>query len=187
MIEVEFKAKIEDYKKFIEVKNKILSLGSKLISKILEEDIYFQHPIRDFSKTDEALRLRKTNGKNYLTYKGEKISKISKTRLEIQTEIENFENAKEIFFKLGFKPVATISKKREKYILGSTSIYMDEVKDLGYFIEIEEEIENEVSIKTIEEKLIKILEKINIPKSSITTKSYLELLLEKFNIVDSNA
>jgi adenylate cyclase class 2 len=182
MIEVEFKAKIENFEKFIEAKNKILSLGSKLISKTLEEDIYFQHPLRDFSKTDEALRIRRTNGKNYLTYKGEKISKISKTRLEIQTEIENFENTKEIFLKLGFKPVATISKKREKYILGSTFIYMDEVKDLGYFIEIEEEIENELSIKIIEEKLIKILEKINIPKKSITRKSYLELLLEKKKI-----
>jgi adenylate cyclase class 2 len=182
MIEVEFKAKIENYEKFIEAKNKILSLGSKLISKTLEEDIYFQHPLRDFSKTDEALRLRGTNGKNYLTYKGAKISKISKTRLEIQTEIENFENTKEIFLKLGFKPVATISKKREKYILENTFIYMDEVKDLGYFIEIEEETENELSIKIIEEKLIKILEKINIPKKSITRKSYLELLLEKKKI-----
>lgn len=179
MFEVEFKAKIENYEKFIEIKNKILSLGSKLISKILEEDIYFQHPLRDFSKTDEALRLRKSNKKYFLTYKGAKISNISKTRLEIQTEIENFENTKEIFFKLGFKPVAIISKKREVYILGSTSIYMDEVKDLGYFIEVEEKIENELSIKAIEEKLIKILEKINIPKNSITTKSYLELLLEK--------
>jgi adenylate cyclase class 2 len=179
MIEVEFKAKIENFEKFMEVKNKILSLGSKLISKASEEDIYFQHPSRDFSKTDEALRIRKTNGKNYLTYKGAKISKISKTRLEIQTEIENFENTKEIFYKLGFKPIAIISKKREKYILGSTSIYMDEVKDLGYFIEIEEEVENEATIEMIEEKLIKIFEKINIPKSSITTKSYLELLLEK--------
>ncbi len=179
MIEVEFKARIENFEKFMEVKNRILSLGSKLISKTLEEDIYFQHPLRDFSKTDEALRIRKTNGKSYLTYKGAKISKISKTRLEIQTEIENFENTKEIFLKLGFKPVAIISKKREKYILGSTSIYMDEVKDLGYFIEIEEEIENEATIKMIEEKLIKIFEKINIPKSSITIKSYLELLLEK--------
>lgn len=183
MIEVEFKAKIENYEKFIEVKNKILSLGSKLTSKTLEEDIYFQHPSKDFSKTDEALRLRKTNGKNYLTYKGAKISKISKTRLEIQTEIENFENMKEILIKLGFKPIAIISKKREKYALENTFIFIDDVKDLGYFIEIEERIENESSIKEIEEKLIKILEKINISRKFITIKSYLELLLEKEKLI----
>lgn len=183
MIEVEFKAKIENYEKFIKIKNKILDLGGKFISKTLEKDIYFQHPSKDFSKTDEALRLRKTNGKKYLTYKGAKISKISKTRLEIQTEVENFENTKEILFKLGFKRIAIISKKREKYILGETSIFMDKVKDLGYFIEIEENVENLLLIKKIEKKLIKILEKIGISRKSITIKSYLELLLKKKKLI----
>ena len=53
-----------------------------------QEDIYFNSPIVDFAKTDEALRIRTTKQGDekhiFITYKGAKIDSESKTREEIE-------------------------------------------------------------------------------------------------------
>src|SRR5688572_28544694 len=40
---------------------------------IIQSDEYFAHPARDFAKTDEALRIRTSGGKSFVTYKGPKL------------------------------------------------------------------------------------------------------------------
>lgn len=85
----------------------------------IHEDIYYQHPCRDFSKTDEALRIRikRFNGhfEAFLTYKGPKIDERSKTRLEIEVEIDDVDKYSQLLELLGFREILTITKTREKY------------------------------------------------------------------------
>ena len=79
MIEVEAKAKINNFE---EIKIKLNKLNAKKIKTEFQEDIYFNSPIVNFAKTDEALRIRKTNTEGneelFITYKGPKIDKKSK-------------------------------------------------------------------------------------------------------------
>lgn len=51
---------------------------------VIETDLFFQHPVRDFAKTDECLRIRSRQGELMITYKGAKVDLLTKTREEIE-------------------------------------------------------------------------------------------------------
>ncbi len=173
VIEVEVKAQIDDLS---EVREKIKTLGGELQSIKRQVDVYLQHPCRNFKLTDEALRLRKSNGKAYLTYKGPKLSPRSKSRLEVEVEVSDLKKTLEILVKVGFKPIGEVKKIREVWKLKEAIINLDEVENLGIFIEIEIKSKD---MRKAEESIRKILEKLNIPAIKTTRKSYLEMLLEK--------
>src|SRR5262245_36384238 len=54
---------------------------------ISQADQYWNHPARDFARTDEALRLRQVGEQNWLTYKGPRIDATTKTRQEIEVPL----------------------------------------------------------------------------------------------------
>lgn len=158
-----------------EIKDKIMKLGGKLTLKDQQIDIYLQHPCRDFEKTDEALRIRKTSGKNYLTYKGPRTKSKLKARLEIEVEISNINSIEEILSKLGFKPFIKIVKKREIWTINNIKINLDEVEGLGRYIEVEITSKN---VKEAEKAIFELLEKLGIDKKSIVKKTYFEMIKE---------
>ena len=169
MLEIESKAKVDN---LYEIENKLIELNAKFVCEEFHEDLYFNHACRDFSRTDEALRLRKVGDKVFLTYKGPKIDKKTKTREEFEVEVNNFDNMREILKKLNFIEVTTIRKKRRYFKLREYTVCLDEVENLGYFVEIEK--------KTGEynpEELLKLLKKLK--AKQIITKSYLEMALER--------
>ena len=90
-------------------------LGAREVKTEFQEDIYFNAPHRDFTQTDEALRIRRITSKDgneiILTYKGAKLDELSKTREEIEVNIEDVENTKLILEKLGIQTCATCSKR----------------------------------------------------------------------------
>ncbi|AAL81983.1 adenylate cyclase [Pyrococcus furiosus DSM 3638] len=148
----------------------------------IHEDIYYQHPCRDFSKTDEALRIRikRFNGhfEAFLTYKGPKIDERSKTRLEIEVEIDDVDKYSQLLELLGFREILTITKTREKYYVEKgVTITLDDVEGLGKFVEIETLVKNEEEIPQAVEKLEAILREIGVEQ--FERRSYLELLVEK--------
>ena len=164
MIEVEIKANIE--KK--EIEKRLTLLGIKLIEREHQIDTYFDHPYYNFKKRDKALRVRETENNFFLTYKGKKLDKETKTRKEIEIKVE-----REIFSllkTLGFFEVGKVEKIRDFYQWNNLRIYLDKVRNLGDFLEIEG--------KKWEDKkrIFKLLKKINIKKENLIRKSYLELL-----------
>lgn len=176
MIEVELKGYADD-EIFKRVRERF-----KFMRKETHEDIYFQHPCRDFSKTDEALRIRikRFNGhfEGFLTYKGPKVDGESKTRKEIEVVISDIDTHIDLLRSLGFKDVLTVVKIREKYYAEKgVNIALDEVEGLGKFIEIEKLVMDEKSIEKEVNKLKNILKSLGVKK--FERRSYLELLLEK--------
>jgi len=134
----------------------------------LEEDIYFSSPIKNFKETDEALRIRKSQGNTILTYKGPKIDKISKSREEIETFVSG--DIKIILERLGFNKFIEIKKKRKLYQYNEFMISIDDVEGLGEYIEVELKSEKKEDVKKIEH-LFDIL------YLDSERRSYLELLL----------
>lgn len=168
MLEVEVKAKIEDPS---ETEKIVLKKGGLFVKEVIEEDLYFSHPCRDFARTDEALRLRYVEDKTYLTYKGPKIDKKTKTREEFQVRLDSFQEGHLIFNALGFGDVHTVKKRRRYFKLEDYEVTIDSVEDLGDFIEIEAKDGYEP------DKLLDLLSELGGIGSE--TKSYLELILEK--------
>ncbi|RZN61912.1 class IV adenylate cyclase [Methanonatronarchaeum sp. AMET6-2] len=173
-IEVEIKAKVDSRE---ELEQKILENGS-YIDTYHQKDIYFNHPCRDFSETDEALRIREHNKNAYITYKGSKMDETSKSREEIETPIKNIDKHIKILRKLGFKPLKPVQKKRDKYKVGKHTIVIDEVKGLGTYIEVETQSNQKNYQKDLEETK-KLISKLGFNEKNLIRRSYLELLLEK--------
>jgi adenylate cyclase class 2 len=168
MLEIEAKARIPDP---IEIERKVKDLGFKHQKSETQRDIYYRHPNRDFSKTDEALRIREIEEKCYLTYKGPKLDKKTKTRMEIEVEIRDAEKIKEILRNLGFQEAGVVKKRRKIYSLGEYRIFIDKVQSLGTFLEVEKTGEYDIG------KLLELFDKLGIPRENLERRSYLELLL----------
>lgn len=110
MKEIEIKAKIEE-----DLSNKIIENNGVFLREVFQEDIYFNHPCRDFKESDEALRLRKEGNNFILTFKGRREEGKIKKREEIEAKVE--ESIIEILERLGFKKVCIIRKKRKNFYI----------------------------------------------------------------------
>jgi len=172
MIEVEIKVRIKNKD---EIAERLKKLGFKFIKRKFQEDIYFNGIDRDFRKTDEALRIRDEDGTYYVTYKGPKIDKVSKTREEIEVKIDDKEKMRLIFKKLGFKEVRPIRKVREIYKKEDITASIDDVEGLGLFLELEKNIYNINEKDEALKELMETLKALNISKDNTIRKSYLEL------------
>ncbi|MFA4955341.1 MAG: class IV adenylate cyclase [Candidatus Methanoperedens sp.] len=176
MIEIEVKASVEEPK---QLERSLIEFGATPIGLETQADTYYNAPYRDFGKTDEALRIRVEDGKSVLTYKGPKMDKVSKTRKEVETEIKDIDGMGEILSSLGFFPVATVTKKRKNFRMGDFFISLDEVRDLGHFMEVEIDVKDSRNFHEKVESIFRFMEKLGINRESSIRKSYLEMILEK--------
>ena len=195
MIEIEIKVRISDpdliRKKFEEHQGFYKFF-------LLHEDTYYNMPkgLRDFKKTDEALRLRtsirfdsnnKYNPQDidyFITYKGKKLDKLTKTREEIDIKIEDIEKMKELLELLGFQEVMTVKKERDLFLFQyknyKIEALIDFLPDLGqYFVEVEYLSDSKDEIEDSREMLFEFLSLFGIHKEDSIKKSYLELILEQ--------
>jgi len=76
-IEIEVKAYAED---LAAIETRLQRLGAVFTGAVHQTDRYFNHPQRDFAQTDEALRIRIADDRAFMTYKGRKFDRLSKTR-----------------------------------------------------------------------------------------------------------
>ncbi len=174
MLEIELKARAENLSK---VRNALREMNARFLHRNHEHDIYYNAPHRDFAGTDEALRVRYTDGKAVVTYKGAKIPGFKlKAREELNTAVESGEVFEQVLQRLGFTRTATVDKWRETYALSDATVALDEVEGLGTFVEIEVITGNDRStaLATIE----RLKKELGITGEAILS-SYLELILSK--------
>ncbi|MDO5859272.1 class IV adenylate cyclase [Methanobrevibacter sp.] len=180
MIEVEVKAKINS---FDEIEEKLAQIGARKTKNEFQEDIYFNSPVVDFAETDEALRIRTTKQNNetniFITYKGPKIDKSSKTRKEIEMGIANSSQCSDIFEAIGFRKVRTVRKNRQYFTYENFEISLDDIEGLDPYMEIEIALEDGEDYSEAQKSIFKLFEKLGITDGFERT-SYLELL-EKLN------
>lgn len=144
MYEVEIKFLVANLGDF---ERQITKFGAVPGAPVTEIDLFFQHPNRDFATTDECLRIRTRESQlgiieRFMTYKGPKIDRKTKTRKEIEIPLDNGQPWQEMLESLGFRPHATVKKSRrrgEAMISGHhVAFLLDTVSGLdGNFVEIE--------------------------------------------------
>ncbi len=173
MIEVEIKSPIDDPD---EIRRRLTGFGATFLSKAKQVDIYYNAPHRDFAKTDEALRIRVGEDVT-LTYKGPKLDSLSKTREEICISLGDADQATAMLKALDFKEVATVVKVRETYRLNDLIISIDDVCDLGMFIEIESM--SGADYRSALGRVFEMLNRLGLKKENTIRESYLELILRR--------
>lgn len=174
MIEVEVKARADHEK----VRHILKKIGAVKVKTEIQSDTYFAAPHRDFAKTDEALRIRSENGKSVVTYKGPKLDKVSKTREEFETPVDEAIFTK-ILHALGFTEAGTVRKSREVLEAGEITVSLDSVESLGEFLEVEIMADSEKDLETSRHKLFDFLKQFGFGEKDSIRVSYLEMVLEK--------
>lgn len=180
-IEVELKFAVEDRDAVIRA---IGRLGATPQPPERQRDLYFNHPVRDFAETDEALRIRMVDGAAHVTFKGPRIDRETKSRREIELAFAGGEMAGnqfgEILQLLGFQAVLNVSKSRSRWHVpcpsGVIEIAVDDVEGLGTFVELERAVpssEYEIAKAEIQEVAAQL--QLTRPEH----RSYLRMLLEK--------
>ncbi len=142
MLEVEVKYRSTDRTLAVAT---LLDWGATLSQDRTDVDLYFQAPDRDLKATDEAFRLRRIGPKNCLTYKGPRRDAETKTRPEIEVALadgaETASAAEQLLAGLGYKPVATVRKKRRVYAFSrdgfDVEACFDSLEHVGEFVELE--------------------------------------------------
>ena len=183
--EVEQKFPVPDHSVLLA---KLSALAATRGEPIEQIDTYYAHPTRDFAKTDEALRIRRAGGDNFLTYKGPKLDVETKTRREIEIPLAPGESAAASFGvlleALGFSPVATVRKIRTLLTAAwqgqSVEVALDDVDGLGTFVELELTAD-EAEVDAARDAILSLASELGLGSAdhSAERRSYLELLLER--------
>ena len=181
MIEVEIKVRIPDTDSDTDIEKRLGEAGAEFLGVEAHTDTYYNAPHRDFSKSDEALRVRcldrKDGSVDILTYKGPKIDFESKTRKEIEIKIDNAKKADEILKELGFIASGGVIKTRKNYKLKDIYVSLDDVKWLGKFMELEITVEGK-DFDSEKKKIFEVLPSLGFKKGDVIRESYLEMLKE---------
>jgi adenylate cyclase class 2 len=149
---------------------------------VVQSDTYLAHPARDFSRTDEALRLRRQGEATHITYKGPKVDTTTKTRQEVELPLPEGDDYAARFegllVLLGFRVVAQVRKHRRIAFVewdGATvEISLDDVDGLGHFVELETQAD-EAGLAAARRALASLATELGLTRDE--RRSYLELLL----------
>ncbi len=149
-----------------------------------QSDVYYAHPSRDFAETDEALRIRSIGKQNFVTYKGPKIDRTTKTRHEIELPLApGADGAKQfgqLLVALGFRVVAEVRKQRHSADIQwegrKIEASLDDVETVGHFAELEI-LAEQPDLDAARACLASLAAKLGL--SDVERRSYLEMQLEK--------
>jgi len=185
LMEVEMKFKVpsetpENIQLVNGVLEKLKVLNYVKTSGVVEVDSYFNAPDRNFAVTDEALRLRHSEDKLVVTYKGPKLGGAGKIRTELEIPLikEHTFDYVQLLQNLGYTKVQDIKKKRGIWSspINNILVMCDYIEELGYFFELELTVPEEGTETAL--RSIKVMaEQLGLHNEE--RKSYLQLVLEK--------
>lgn len=184
MYEVEVKAHLRDRNA---VMRKLKALGCKFSEELHQIDRIFIPEGAPFPPPIAlrvgVLRVRKSNDQYSFTLKIPQSSR--QDSLEKELEIKDGEVMIEILKLLKYQEVPTVDKKRVKTNLNNIEIVLDDVKDLGEFIEAEKIVKTESreDREKIQEELFNFLDTLGVQKEDqVIDGKYDIMLFEKFGM-----
>jgi len=169
-IELEAKMKVPD---LAPVRERLRAAGATGGSRVLEVNTFLDTRDKALLKRDSGLRLRHTRDsesgdeKNVVTFKGPLQRGQLKQREEIEFGASDGEAARTLFSCLGYEPDLTFEKRRETWHLDGCTIELDELPQLGTFVEIEGPEESTV---------MRVREKIELKDAPLVKTGYAHLV-----------
>lgn len=137
-----------------------------------------------FHSRTGRLKLREGNIENTLIhYFRENISGPKRAEVLLFENIPN-SSLKKILLK-ALDSIIVVDKKREIYFIGNVKFHLDDVAELGKFIEIEAiSRDNKIPLEKIEKQCTYYLNLFDIPEKDLIENSYSDLLMLKQNDPD---
>jgi adenylate cyclase class 2 len=173
---VELEAKVA-VANLADVEQRLRQCGATCIGRWSETDRFFDSDDRRLKNGDSALRLRERKCLDddrvfrRLTFKGPQQSSVMKTRREIEIAVDADEaiaTTSALLTALGFREVIAYSKRRASWQFGVCAVELDEVPNVGTFVEVEGPDET-----TIRE----VLTSLNLNDREIIKRSYLSMVM----------
>lgn len=185
MKEIEVVVAVENSKEeIIEILSRFDYKGEKEI-----HDTYYYDPLRknlqpeDDLRLNETFRVRKNKGKCFLTYKKQHFDgKLWIYSDEYETEIVDGDVIEKIINLLGFEILIQVNNKRRVYTYNEFEIELEDVENLGIFIEVEKlskTAKDEMKIKEEIREFIRSLKLKNVRELNIGKNQC--LLSQKLN------
>lgn len=152
-------------------------------------DEYYYDPLRDTLKPDKdgglnhCLRLRRKNDEYSITYKDDVFDNGKWLYSdEYETKVEKIDMVKAIFDRLGLIKFIEIDNEKETYTFENYEIVIENVKDLGLFMEVEYCTNDDVDVKEEKEKIQKFIDSLGINVSEELNIGKPELYMKRNNI-----
>jgi predicted adenylyl cyclase CyaB len=146
---------------------------------VVEEDVYFSVP-------NGQMKLRTTQpGHEHgelIAYKqvNSQCANFYETRITSVPEVEKLKNT----LALSLAELCTIRKKRRVYVLSNVQINLDDVKDLGFFVDIEVRADAGQTIEELQKQAESVKKALDLKDVQIMAMSYLDLY-RKTKSIDS--
>lgn len=171
-----------------EIEIKILSKNLKEVElKAKEQGCIFSDPIiqhdtiyssknsnNDFweqtKEGDIILRIRRLANTAEFNLKQQRSNEMD--NIEYETKIENPEAMHQILFILGWTPSVEVKKVRRKGKIGNYKICLDQVEELGDFVELEKMTDDNADPNQVREELFQVLESLGLSRQDEEIKGY---------------
>lgn len=179
MIEVEIKAKVQDLKV---VKEKLKELKAEFICIEKQADYIFGRA-KDLDKEHKIIegyfsaRIREKDDKKHVEFKEIKREGVS---MEFSAPLASLKSGFNFLGKLDFEKAFNISKIREIYKYKDFEISLDDVEQLGFFVEVEHPNKKDDD-KTKDLRECKDLLDVIAPNAVVENKKYGDLMQELIN------
>ena len=176
-IEIEVKAKI---KYFGQIKNKLKEMGCVLFEPIVQDDYIYNKKGIDLYKGYDGspvLRVRVQGKKILFTLKKNRSNELD--CIEKELEISNKETMEDIFELLDYEKTVEVHKKRIKTNYKDYEICLDEVEELGSYIEVEKMSDEDG--EKVQSELFDFLQTLGISKEDRVFNGYDTLIWMKNN------
>ncbi|MEK7601935.1 MAG: class IV adenylate cyclase [Patescibacteria group bacterium] len=183
MREVEVKAHLRNKEELL---GKLTESGAVFAKSVTQNDTVFVRDASTMEKflgNDCFLRIRETPESIIFTLKyhpnrtgnGNALA----MPLEHELTVSNKKELEEMLRLMGFVPALVINKTRESCHVGDFEICVDEVEDLGSFIEVERLTEHEEEVEPVIKDMKEFLCSLGVAESDMGVKRYDIQLLEK--------
>ena len=175
-MEIEIKARVEN---LADMKKKLVELGAEFSGSEQQDDSYFKPKGREMEDQGPGsfiVRIR-DGGKSFLTLK--EMSDETGVWPEWETAISNPKEMKIIMEKLSYSRIFDISKNREKGDLDGMELCLDDVKQLGKYLEVAIEADKKEGAK---QRIMALFSKLQILQSQIEPKGYARIISENMGI-----
>lgn len=182
MLEIEIKARIHNPDGL----KALLTRDFEFIGSQVKKDRYYCEAGSEQScqpETHKIARLRVDGPKTCLTVKRKKVEEGVEINEEFEVDVDNFDDAEQVLSALGFAPFLNKEKRTDLYQdPKGAKLEFNEIKGLGFFLEIEELLDDSSGREEIEackSRLKDRLVTLGLSNQDVESRPYMALLRDQ--------
>jgi predicted adenylyl cyclase CyaB len=189
MREIEIKARVADRENIL---SQLADLGCELSAPVSQEDIVFAQKVgstKEFLTNSVFLRIRQTEEGVVLTlkYNPDRQGAPDAMPVEHEVSVDSRSELEAMLSFLDFKPMVTVKKTRRSGHYKNWEICIDEVEELGTFVEVEQMAEHDEDIEPIREAIMAFMRSLGVAEEDLLVNRYDIQMLERRDTLEGTA